>query len=119
MIRPISDEVKEFISGTVGVVEANSYETMTLWDKWTNVYGKSWVSHGMGYGVTIGTLDGRPVCISILHALVEGHKILFIDPTSVVVDHDMIKDWIDINLPGLRMTNSMNFSHAIPYERSC
>ncbi|QNG62650.1 hypothetical protein B1VFA_049 [Rhizobium phage B1VFA] len=114
-----SDEVKTYLEGVVGVVEANSFETMCLWERW-KANGKSWVSTGHGYGPTVGRLADMPVCISILTATVEGQKILFIDPMSQVVDHRMIEAWLKENVPSalrkdgyLNKTDAMNFSNVL------
>ncbi|OWZ90387.1 hypothetical protein B9J07_27765 [Sinorhizobium sp. LM21] len=114
-----SDEVKTYLEGVTGIVEANSFETMCLWRTWTD-NKKSWVSTGHGYGPTVGTLAGMPVCISILTATVEGEKILFIDPTSQVVDHRLIEIWLKLNVPSalrkdgyLNKTDAMNFSNVL------
>jgi hypothetical protein len=102
-----------------GIVEANSFETMCLWQRWKD-NGKSWVSTGHGYGPKVGTYGDMPVCISLLTAMVEGQKILFVDPTSQVTDHRLIEAWLKANVPSalrkdgyLNKTDAMNFANAV------
>jgi hypothetical protein len=114
-----SDEVKSYLEGVTGIVEANSFETMCLWQRWKD-NGKSWVSTGHGYGPKVGTYGDMPVCISLLTAMVEGQKILFVDPTSQVTDHRLIEAWLKANVPSalrkdgyLNKTDAMNFANAV------
>ena len=61
-----------------------------------------------------------PVCITINWATVNGLIIMFVDPTSKVVDHRIIDKFLDDNCSPrydnntrLARTNSWNFHHAI------
>lgn len=112
---------EEYLEGITGVVEANSFENLCLWEKHQDK--KTWLSSGTGFGATVGHLDGRPVCVSFFKATINGHKILFIDPTSEVVDHKMIQEWLVKNLPRtafrgesdlINKTDAMNFHNVFP-----
>ena len=117
----ITDEMTNFLHGVVGVVEANSFESLCLWEE-AEEQGRSWISNNSGFGQTVGQIAGMPVCLSLLTAEVEGHKILFIDPTSQVVDHRMIEEWLAKTLPKsafrddgfVNKTNAMNFHNVFP-----
>lgn len=117
------NQLTDFMSGVIGVVEANSYETMCLWREYHEGRGLSWEQNAAGYLPTIGELDGRPVCVSLFVNTIDGHKILFIEPTSQVVDHKMIEQWLKETLPDtawqangkyLNSTNAMNFHSILP-----
>jgi hypothetical protein len=120
----MSDYLLEFLDGVVGVVEATSYEIMCLWHEYHEQRKVSWVQgRGGGYLPTIGELDGRPVCVSLFVNTIDGHKILFIDATSQVVDHRMIDEWLKTVLPAtafqeggkyINYTNAMNFHNILP-----
>ena len=116
-----SDEVKAYLDGVIGVVEANSFESMCLWMQ-AKDSARSWISTGHGYGPMIGRINNLPVCLSILTANVDGHKIVFIDATSEVSDWKLIDAWLQKNLPQSAMhedgrvnkTDAMNFSNVFP-----
>jgi hypothetical protein len=65
------------------------------------------------------------VVISLTVNTVHGHRILFLEATSMVVDHQMIEDWLKANLPPtafkddgkyLNKENAMNFHTLLPRE---
>lgn len=116
-------EMKEFLEGVVGVVEATSFEKMKLWDQYKNEKKVSWVESGTGYLETVGTILDRPVCLSMFTNVVDGHKILFIEATSQLVDWVMIDEWLKENLPEsafqengiyINKQNAMNFHNVFP-----
>lgn len=91
------EHITEFLEGVVGVVEANSYESLCLWQKYHE--SRSWNSGTFGYGVTVGTIGDMSVCLSLLATVIDGHKILFYHPTSQVVDHRMVREWLGTYMP--------------------
>jgi hypothetical protein len=114
----------EFLAGTVGVVEANSFEVMCLWKE--HKTRGTWVEHPLGMGCTVGHFGDMPVHVSLRTAEVDGHKILFIDPTSQVVDHRMVRDWLRSEMPksakctatgAVNKVDAMNFHNVFPRER--
>lgn len=116
-------QMKDFLDGVVGVVEANSYESMCLWREYHKQRGMPWEQGLGGYLPTIGQLDGRPVVLSLFVHKIDGHRLLFIEPTSQVVDHQMIDAWLKANLPATAMQpggeyinrqNAMNFHNVFP-----
>lgn len=73
----------------------------------------------------IGKNKKMPVCISVLTAEVNGYKLLFYHATSRYVDHDMIRKWLDDNMPvtafedndprtRLNHTDANNFANIVP-----
>jgi hypothetical protein len=120
-INTVSAEVAKFLEGVTGVVEANSFETMCLWEGNRKV-GRSWVEISHGYGATVATLHDRPVVLSLRSAIVEGQKILFIDATSELVDWTLISAWLEKNLPRsaydgdrINRSDAMNFHNVLRY----
>ena len=118
----IDSEMKEFLQDVAGVVEATSYERMCLWKECTKESGYSWVSDNTGFAIAIGFFtDKRPVVLEMCKILVKNKSILFINPTSVAIDHDMIKLWLNMNLPitarysdgVIKFTDPMNFHNLL------
>ena len=109
-------ELNDLLKDVHGVVEANSFEALCLWQN-AKDSGHSWVSAPSGLGKKVGEFYGKPVFISLLSSEVRGKKILFVDATSQVVDHEMIEIWLQTNLPKsamksdgkFRKTDAMNF----------
>lgn len=120
------DEIVRFLEGVVGCVEANSFEKHSLWKE--NHYladdarhKREWKDNHSGYGITIGCVDDRPVHLSLRIATIDGQKILFYYATSQVVDHKMIREWLEVNLPdtakgnypgGYNTTDATNFHNV-------
>lgn len=119
------DTIAKYMEGVVGVVDANSYESLALWREWHKDLGKSWEDSRGGYLVTVGHYMKRPVCLSMFVNVVDGHRILFIEATSAMVDHHLIDKWLKKNLPATAWANrgsgkyvnrvdSMNFHNVFP-----
>lgn len=129
MICEVLKEDRELFEGVIGVVEANSFEAMVLWKEY-KVYrpGKVWDDARSGPLITIGRLNDRPICISIFVHTIDGHRVAFMEPTSLLVDHKMIEEWLLAALPdsalhlsgtgsGERYINkvdAMNFYNVFP-----
>jgi hypothetical protein len=123
-------EDAELFEGVEFLVEASDYEKQTLWERYyykpfnPEAVVKDWQQVSMGHGITIGHLGDRPVCVSIFYAILDGHKVMFYDATSQVVDHAMIDEWLKHHTlekvrwdNGTRWahTNAMNFHHCLHY----
>jgi len=99
------EQMRNFLEGVTGVCEADGFSRSSLWQTRHHSAEKlgykklSWVSDNQGLGETVGFLDNRPVHLSLYKSTVEGQVILFVEATSTVVDHDMIRDWYQQNLP--------------------
>ena len=120
------DEIVRFMEGVIGCVEANSFEQHCLWKE--NHYmedgnrsKREWKDNSSGTGETVGYVDERPVSISLRTAIIDGQKILFYYPTSNVIDHKMICEWLLLNLPdtakgnypgGYNTTDATNFHNV-------
>jgi hypothetical protein len=106
-------EITEFLSGVVGVVEANSYERLCLWQE---AQGRKtpWRKRSVVLHETVGHLSDMPVCLTLVTAEIDRHKILFIDPVSQVIDYRLIDNWLADMLPGVRKVDAMNFHNVFP-----
>jgi hypothetical protein len=114
----IDEQMTAFLTGVIGAVEANNYEQLMLWsENKRRDPPRVWKEKNSGLLETIGHLDDMPVCISLWTAEIDGHKILFYEPTSQVVDYRMIDNWLETNLPKtafrkdgyVNRSDSMNF----------
>ncbi len=120
---PAGDDSDVFKDVTY-IVEANTFEQLELWSAWHDKprYGISvnWEQVYRGVGVTIGTVDKRPVAVSVTYALIEGQRVMFYYGCSQLVDHQMIDDWVthyagSIRDPDGRWSHcdAQNFSHCV------
>ncbi len=114
-MRPVSEQIKEYLVGCIGAVEANRFEEMALWERYHKEKGKTWEGTS-GYGVHVGDIDGRPVCLSFLLKTIDGKKILFWHPTSQVVDYVMIEEYMERALPGLPKLSADRF-HEFMWDK--
>lgn len=100
-----------------GIVEATSYEALMLWREFHQEQKLSWVQNNSGWLECVGKVGDREVWISPLAHIVNGRKILFVEATSVVVDWDLIEEYLKKNVPSavtrneiyLNKENAMNF----------
>ena len=120
MYRDQNDVVLAF-SDAVGIVFANSFETMTLWKTYHGELKATWKSFNWGQMITVGHISGnknRPVCIRVGAFEINGRVVLTVEDTSRWVDHTMIKEWLVKNWPNLTTrehTDAMNF-HNIYHD---
>ncbi len=96
------EDVLEFLKDVEGAVEADSYASHQLWfecaadaNKFGGQGNKTWEQGRSGTGRVVGTFAGHPVFVSLFKNVVDGKQILFYDATSVIVDHDMVREYIE------------------------
>jgi hypothetical protein len=130
----LDEQMHNFLDGVKGIVDANSYEYHCLWESYSQTYKDTFLKHGddgrirytwiqnlVGLQEIVGWLDERPVNLSLYTAVIDGHKILFFDPVSQVVDWKMVDKWLEKTMPDtarrsdgyLNRTNAMNFSNVL------
>ena len=110
---------EDFLKDVVSVVEATTFEDFCLWQQWHEKV--EWVQNRSGTGVTVGRLADMPVFISLTTAVVNKKKVLFIDPTSQVVDWRLIEDWLQASMPNctgrledkVRVHQAQNFHNVV------
>jgi hypothetical protein len=101
-------------------VEANSFETFTLWQQYHEEKNVEWVQELAGFVTTIGHIEERPINLEFGFNVINGNLIAFYSGISALVDHTMIEEWIESRFPiknnGLRaMTDAQNFHQCIDY----
>jgi len=111
------------LEGVIGFCEATSDEQHGVWGRLVNhrAPALTWKQHG-GWGREIGRLDDRPIFVSLSFVSVGGHKVCFYEATSTVVDHTMVREYIETIAPAsakseggrLNHTNSGNFCNILP-----
>lgn len=102
LIKP-SENVAEYISDVKGVVEANRYESLALWEKYSQ--RTKWKSLGFGFIPCIGKFNDHPVHISLLKNYILDQPILFWYATSPIVNYNMIDEWLKEFLPNEAYAN--------------
>lgn len=53
-----------------------------------------WKQIMSGFGLTIGQVQRKPVCVTFNFAIINGKKVCFYYPSSIMVDHRMIENWL-------------------------
>lgn len=115
--RATDDPDHERFKATDYLVEANSFESLAHWCRWSRV--TDWVQDGEGRMIEVGKFKGMPVCIMMFWYTINGKYVGFYDATSMVTHHDMIKDWLKLKFPHLltrgrwKQCDSMNFGHCM------
>lgn len=116
-------EMENFLAGVVGVVEADSYGGHMLWNENRRRDNpRTWNANTAGFHETVGHFCKNPVCLSLHTAVIDGHKILFVDAVSQVVDHRLIEGWLKRTLPKsafrhdgyVNKVDAMNFHNVFP-----
>ena len=96
----------------VYMVEANSFETLSLWQQHHKELNWQEVTRG-GPMFQLGQLADRPVVLSVNIFSILGRKVMSYDPTSQVVDWVMVEDFLEKSWPNAKKTNAMNFFNAV------
>jgi hypothetical protein len=104
---------EEMVATTEHLVEANSFEVLSLWQRFHQLYGYSWEQTYSGYMEPIGELDCRPVCISLRWDKVGGKLFCFYEMCSQVQDRELMREWIKLTFPGIQEVDAMNFHNAL------
>lgn len=110
--KNMDSEFIRFMDGVTGVIECTREEQMYMWEK-AKEYGYNWKENSSGLLETVGYLDGRPICISLFTAEINGTKILLWHATSQLVDYKKINKWLELNTPNNR-TDATNWTNVIP-----
>ena len=105
-------DLARFLAGVVGVIDATRCEQSYIYEHATR-HGAVWKSDNVGRGVPVGFVGDDPVYVSLSTATVNGGKVLFYEATSKVVDHDLVRAWLEKHLPATaRVDGQLNHSDA-------
>lgn len=115
---PDNSELAAALANIAFVVEATAFETQCLWEQHHKQL--SWDSRECGFLSAIGRVDNRPVCLSLRFVKLDGHRVLFVHPTSQVVDYALMEAWLAVNcapkMPGstrLARADAQNFHQCL------
>ncbi len=73
-----------------------------------------WVQTSPGYWWRVGELAGKPVHVNLQWDYIDGQLVCFWEPTSLVVDYDMIAAWLKKKFPNASLwTNAQNFHNVV------
>lgn len=118
---PVDPEMRKWLADCMGAVEASNEEQHQLWAdndrRRDGGKAKEWVSEGIGYGPCVGLFGDKPVHVSLRLAEVAGQWIVFYHATSLVVHHDLVRDWLKAHLPEAayeNRTDAANFHNVFP-----
>lgn len=92
-------EMDAFLAGVEGAIEASGCERQDLWECWHQRKRMLWEQCMSGLMTQVGTFADMPVCVSLQKARIDGHLVLFYHATSLVVQHDIVRAWLDAHLP--------------------
>jgi len=106
------DYIKNRFAQTHGAIEANSYERYALYFE-LKKHGNIVEQISDGIGIEIGKFHGKSVFVSFLWYKVNGQFVVFYEATSVVVNHDMIKEWFALNMKHIKHFSDAMNSHNV------
>lgn len=114
------DYIKTRIKSTMGLVEATSEEVHRMYF-WFQEMGHTVEQISDGIGRTIGTFHGHDIVVSLRWHKVDGVLIGFYEAESVVVNHNMVKEWIKTAFPHLKpgAINNASNSHNTLNAAGC
>lgn len=107
-------ELAERIGKTEYLVEADLFAVQCLFERHSEGIAFSWEG-GSGIGLQVGTLDDRPVMLSLSWYAIGGALVCFWSSESEVVDHRMIKAFLAENFKGVPTTDAQNFHHVLRF----
>lgn len=97
----ITSEVAAFVKDVDAVCEATDFERRSLQLHYSvEQVTKAWKNEPHGFYATVGYYYQSPVNICLNVAQVGLRRVLFYDPTSEIVDHRMVRQWLEANLKG-------------------
>lgn len=95
---------------TFYAIEATTFEVMSLLDRWDDKY--KCVQDCRGVSVQVGSVLAWPVNISCQWYTIHDRLIMFWEPVSSMVWHELIDEWLEEHCPCPR-SNAMNFRNCI------
>jgi hypothetical protein len=113
-------------TATVYVVEATHNEQHGLWREYSQEAARGgwgtpknkrvpWKAHSDGWIPIAGVFAKHVVSISIFWTEIHGQLVMFWEPTSRIVDHELCEKWLEENVPCYKdnHTNLSNFHHCL------
>ncbi len=111
---------RELFNGVEYIVEASDNEQFHLWIDFSSesdrpMKGRTvkWVQENPGFSRQIGQINKRPIVVQGFYVRINGKRVLFYEGCSQLVDHVMIREWIEHHGPTidgqLAHCNAANF----------
>lgn len=96
------DSPEDRLALSIFLVEASPAEYMSLWvnhshESWERPKGRTvlkWESLSDGRCVQVGSIDKRPINVSLRWAWLDGQLVSFWYGSSPLVDYNMIEEWL-------------------------
>jgi hypothetical protein len=123
------DNLDPRFEDTVFVVEANSYERLSLWSKHCHQGSTEstlakykryeWEQDNFGLTVEVGKIDNKPISITFFWFIIEGHRVAFYERNSWYIDLYQVDEWLKKycnptwNYGRRAHCNAMNFHHCL------
>lgn len=111
----LQEWIDQFTKGDnaiTGIVETSGCDTLFMYKLYLKEYDDMSGTRG-GPVVTVGTIGDRPICIALNVVVICGKRLMFYDPTSQLVDHAMIEEYLDKTWPGVSRTDAMNVHNLV------
>lgn len=106
------------------VLEATRTELQLLYEQHVHFKVRTPIEWEDGYNsgnfVTIGEIDGRPICMSISYKKICGINVLVWEMTSQLVDYKMAEDWLTQFCPAYKYEtrcDANNFHQLVTHRR--
>lgn len=93
----MENPVNLWLDETRFLVEATDFERLILWERWHETH--SWVQDYKGYWIEVGQVLDMPVGINLTWVLINGHRVLFYQGVSRMLDYEMIQNWLRAHYP--------------------
>jgi hypothetical protein len=98
------------------LIEADDFAQEQLYIKYNEKYNWIWDRSGLIY--IIGSINNCNIGISCNFAKLNGYRVCFYYSDGVIVDWNMINDWLNTNVKCKNKTDAMNFSQLLQYINS-
>lgn len=86
-------DIKDYATVDVAVHIHSAAEVNWLYNDFTSL-GWDYKQDTGGPLITIGHIDGRPICIAPLIHEINSVRVLYVEATSALVDWTMIDSWV-------------------------
>lgn len=75
----------------------------------------TWKEQSRGEMRQIGDIGGRPICVTVSYAEINGVRAAFVEGCSQVVDYKMVDEWIEQEMPqtASHRADTMNWRNAL------
>jgi hypothetical protein len=75
----------------------------------------AWKEQSRGEWRQIGDIAGRPICVAVAYAEINGVRVAFVEGISQLVDYKMIDEWVEREMPqtATHRADAMNWRNAL------